>query len=158
MSTITIRKATTEDGPALFEMLCHKADVEGLAAEFKLTAETLDALISREKSVLLIAFLDGQPAGMANYHYEDSTFSGDTLINIMDLYTVPEHGGKGVAKAMLRHIGEQALAEGFKLKIAPLSSNTRPLAWYQELGARLSYEATVLRVDDVPKFIANLSL
>lgn len=156
MADITIRKATIEDGPVLFEMLRHKADIEGLAAQFKLTAETLDALIRREKSVLLMAFLDGKPAGMANYHYEDSTFSGDTMINIMDLYTAPEHGGRGVAKSMLRHIAQIAEAEGFKLKIAPLTSNVRPLAWYQELGAEVSYEATVLRVDDVPGFIANL--
>jgi GNAT superfamily N-acetyltransferase len=156
MNTITIRKATIEDAPALFEMLRHKADVEGLVAELKLTAETLDALISREKSVLLIAFLDGQPAGMANYHYEDSTFSGDTLINIMDLYTVPEHGGKGVAKAMLRHIAQIAIDAGFKLKLAPLSSNTGPLEWYKRLGARESYVATNLRIDNVPEFLENL--
>lgn len=156
MSGIEIRNATLEDAPALFEMLRHKAAVEGLSAEFKLTAEKLNSMMGREKSVLLIATLDGKPAGMANYHYEDSTFSGDTLINIMDLYTVPEHERKGVAKAVLRHIAHIAIREGCQLKIAPLQSNTGPLSWYKKLGARDSYVAAVLRVDDVPAFARNL--
>lgn len=153
---ITIRTASLQDAPVLFEMLRHKAEVEGLAGEFQLTAEKLDAMMRRGKSVLLIAELNGVPAGMANYHYEDSTFSGDTMINIMDLYTAPEHERKGIAKAMLRHIAQIAIDEGHKLKIAPLSSNEGPLGWYKRLGARDSYVARVLRVDDVLAFLGNL--
>jgi len=158
---ITICEACPEFGDEhvlpLFEMLRHKADVEGLSAQFTLTAKSLTEMLWRAKSVTLIAFWDGEPAAMANFNYEDSTFTGKTLVHITDLYTKPEFERRGIAKALLRYIAEHAIEQDFDLKLVPLITNEGPIEWYKTLGARHSYAGNVLRVDDVHAFLGNLT-
>lgn len=151
-AAISIRVASFDDASILFEMLKDKAALEGLENEFSVNEKTLTAMMKRAKSVILIAEYSGQIAGMANYHFEDSTFTGDSLIMLDDLYTMPDFGGRGIAKAFLKYIAAEALSQGFKIKIAPLISNTRPLEWYKRLGARPIYDAQVLKIEDVDAF------
>jgi GNAT superfamily N-acetyltransferase len=158
MPVVSIRRATLDDAETFHIMLQDKAVLEGLKSEFTATAQDLRTIISRDNSISLLAELDCIPAGMANYHFEDSTFTGASLMCLDDLYTVPSFGGQGVAKAMLRYIAQQAIEGNFKLKIAPLISNTRPLQWYQDLGARVVYDARILRIDDVAAFLEKLEL
>jgi len=156
MPPINVRQATADDAVILQEMLQNKAQLEGLIDEFTATTENLAAMLERGNSVTLLAYYDDEPAGMANYHFEDSTFSATPLIMLDDLYTVPDFGGKGIAKTLLRHIAQTAIEQDYKLKIGPLISNARPLEWYQRLGARVVYDARILRIDDVEAFLNNL--
>lgn len=156
MSEINIRIAASDDAELLYNMLYDKADREGLAQQFTTTVSDLSNMIARKVSVILIAEYNGAPAGMANYHLEDSTFTGKTLVTLDDLYTSPDFGGRGVAKALLRYVGREALEYGYRIKIAPLISNERPREWYQRLGAQPIYDACVMRIDDVDAFLDSL--
>lgn len=155
---IVIRKAHAKDAALIFEMLHHKAELEGLSHEFSVTPSDLAAMIKRGKSTFLIAEYNGKAAALANYHYEDSTFTGKTLIMLDDLYTAPAFGGQGIAKAVLAFIAQEAMDADYALKIAPLLTNPQPLEWYKKLGARAVYDAQILRIDDVQGFINNLNL
>jgi GNAT superfamily N-acetyltransferase len=153
---IVIRDATPEDAGVLMGMLRDKAEVEGLAHVFDVCEEQLTAMIARRNSRIVMAYQGQEPVGFANYHFEDSTFTGKSQINIKDLYAVPSKRGQGIGKALLEHIAQYALTHDFVLLIAPLISNQRPLQWYMKLGAKHSYDASVLRIDDVSGFIENL--
>jgi GNAT superfamily N-acetyltransferase len=153
---ISIYQASYGDAETLHGMLKNKAVLEGLSSEFSATPQSLATMLERGNSMTLIASYDKQPAGMANYHFEDSTFSATPLIMLDDLYTAPDFGGKGIAKALLHTIAQTAIEQGYKLKIGPLISNTRPLEWYQRLGARPVYDARILRIDDVQAFLNAL--
>ena len=156
MSSIAIRKATSGDAHILYDMLRDKAELEGLSGEFSATPEKLERMFTKNNSTTLIAEYDSIPAGMANYHVEDSTFSGVSLIMLDDLYTMPKYGGLGIAKSLLRQVAREAIEQDYKVKIGPLISNVRPLQWYQKLGARPVYDAKILRIDDVHSFLQSL--
>lgn len=156
MPPLVIRDATSDDVEVLYEMLRDKAEVEGLGDQFHADLGSLSQMLERGHSQNLMVFLDETPVGFANFHYEDSTFTGDTLINIKDLYTHPEHRGHGIGKALLGHIAEIAEEKGYGVMLIPLTANEKPVAWYYDLGARLSYEGSVLRFDDVSDLIDRL--
>lgn len=152
-----IKNAEPADAETLYAMLQDKARIEGLSDQFTVTPKKLKQQIARKTSTIIIAYLNNKAVGMANFHPEDSTFSGDSLFHIKDLYTTPDTRGKGVGKALLSYIADQALEKKFQIIIVPLSSNKRPMEWYKKLGAEILYEASVLRVNDVKSFKERLS-
>ena len=158
MPDLLIRQATIDDAPALYEMYKDKADAEGLAGRFSVTVQETKAQLERAVSIIVIATIGTELAGFANYHFEDSTFTGRSILAVKDLYTVPQHGGKGVAKNLLKYMANVAVQKGFIMGIGPLTSNVRPMAWYKKLGAKQAYDIHWLEVSDPKQFIQNLEI
>lgn len=153
---LIIKNAELKDTDILYDMLLDKAEIEGLSEQFTVTKEKLALQIRRAISVIIIAYLNNQAVGMANFHYEDSTFSGDSLIHIKDLYTAPNARGQGIGKALFSFIADLAIEKNYQILIAPVTSNKRPVEWYKKLGAELSYEASILRIHDIKSFKERL--
>ncbi|MCR6642280.1 MAG: GNAT family N-acetyltransferase [Sporocytophaga sp.] len=59
-------------------------------------------------SYILIAYIDGQPAGLANCFTGYSTFNAAPLLNIHDFVVQANFRNKGIAFAMLKQIEEYA--------------------------------------------------
>lgn len=70
-----------------------------LAEEVK--AQLAATLAERQGAHVLLAWVDGQPAGVATCFEGFSTFACRPLLNIHDLAVHPAHRGRGLGKALL---------------------------------------------------------
>lgn len=152
-----IRAAIPDDCFFLLPMYRDKADVEGLSDRLCVDETGIRAQIERGNSTILLAYMNEELCGFANFHYEDSTFTGCSILMVKDLYTVPAFRSRGVAKALLRFMAQRAEGLGFIMGIGPLTTNKWPLAWYTSLGARHSYNVANLEITDLKNFIRNLN-
>jgi GNAT superfamily N-acetyltransferase len=94
-----------------------------------------------------IAEWNGEPAGLAVWFINFSTFSGRSGIYLEDLFVRPGQRGKGIGKALLAHLAKQCVANGWsRLQWSVLNWNTPSIEFYKSLGAVLMDEWTVCRI------------
>lgn len=83
----------------------------------------------------VIAIVGQQAVGIINSYTAISSFAAATIINIHDVYVLPEFRGQGIAKAMLAAIEKQAITIGAcKLTLEVLSNNKSAQASYRNYG------------------------
>lgn len=104
-----------------------------LAPEVK---ERLAPDLSRRPTCLVVlARLEGRPAGVAVCFEGYSTFAGAPLLNLHDFAVAPAFRGRGVAKALLDRLEQEARRRGCcKITLEVLSENRRALSIYQSAG------------------------
>lgn len=134
---LEIRRATSDDIPLLHGLILKLAEYERLSHEVSATEHDLrDALFGpRPVCDALIAFVAGEPAGYALYFETYSTFRGKRGIFLEDLFVEPEHRGKGIGAALLKHVAQVAFDLGGWLQWLVLDWNESGIAFYQRLGA-----------------------
>lgn len=94
-----------------------------------------EALKSCPTALSLIAYVDGQPAGLLNAFQSVSTFAAKPLINIHDIAVSPDFRGRGVATALLTQIETIAQERGCcKLTLEVLSGNEPAQTTYLKSG------------------------
>ena len=80
-----------------------------------LPSEVKSKLISELESfpgyIGFVAFIDGDPAGVANCVYSFSTFYAAKVINIHDLAVNPSHRGRGIGEALMAAVEKKAKKE-----------------------------------------------
>ena len=95
----------------------------------------------------LIAELDGAPVGYAVWFANYSTWLGRNGLYLEDLYVTPAMRGRGVGKAILRHLAGLAVASGCgRMEWSVLDWNAPAIAFYESVGARPQSEWTVYRL------------
>jgi GNAT superfamily N-acetyltransferase len=101
----------------------------------------------RPYAEVLIAEVDGEPAGFALFFHNFSTFVGRPGIYLEDLFVKPEHRGTGLGRALLKRLAEIAVErECGRLEWAVLDWNEPAIGFYKKLGARPNDEWTVFRL------------
>jgi ribosomal protein S18 acetylase RimI-like enzyme len=86
-------------------------------------------------SLVLLAFADDVPVGIAVCFFGLSTFRARPLLNIHDLAVLPEYRGQGVGTALLNAVEDRARRKGCcKLTLEVLDDNTPARAVYQRFG------------------------
>ena len=71
-------------------------------------AKLLQALAVRSGAHVLLAWVDGQPAGVATCFEGFSTFACRPLLNLHDLAVHPDHRGRGLGKRLLALVEQLA--------------------------------------------------
>lgn len=95
----------------------------------------VDALARLPHAFSLIAYVEGQPAGLANCFEGFSTFACKPLINIHDLCVSPEFRGLGLSQKLLATVEEIALAKGCcKITLEVLGNNEVAKSAYRKFG------------------------
>lgn len=93
------------------------------------------ALRSHPGALVLLAFLDARPIGIAVCFLGISTFQARPLLNIHDLAIVPECRGNGMGRALLHAAEAYALRRGCcKLTLEVQEDNQRARALYASFG------------------------
>ena len=83
----------------------------------------------------LIARLDSRPVGLANCFIGFSTFAARPLVNVHDMGVMPGRRGRGVGRALLQAVEDEARKRGAcKITLEVLSGNERAKALYLALG------------------------
>lgn len=124
----------------------HRRDVLAMTAAYAedrmgcgrpLPPEIMDRLLSglqeHPTTLILLAYLDGEVAGIATCFFGFSTFTASPLLNIHDLAVLPEHRGRGIGRSLLTAVEGIARQQGCsRVTLEVLEDNHR---------ARLVYEA-----------------
>ena len=83
----------------------------------------------------LLARLDGAAVGLANCFTAYSTFAAAPLVNIHDVAVAPGHRGRGIGRALLLAVEDEARRRGaVKVTLEVLSGNESAKALYVALG------------------------
>ena len=93
------------------------------------------ALRDNANALVLLAFAEGQPVGLAVCFFGFSTFQARPLLNVHDLAVLPAYRGKGVGRALLAEAEKQARGRGCcKVTLEVQDDNTRARALYERFG------------------------
>jgi ribosomal protein S18 acetylase RimI-like enzyme len=94
-------------------------------------------LRAQPSALIVLAFHDETPAGIAICFGGFSTFAARPLINIHDLSVLPAYRGQGLSRLLLDFVAETARARGCcKLTLEVLENNHRAKGVYEAAGFR----------------------
>jgi diamine N-acetyltransferase len=147
---LTISAAIVADLPLIQSLIHDLATYERLAHEAVATSEDLGAALFAPSPRVFcdIARWQGEPAGMALWFYNFSTFRGRHGLYLEDLFVKPEQRGRGIGAALLKHLAARCVREGLgRFEWAVLDWNEPAIGFYRSLGAKPMQEWTVWRMD-----------
>lgn len=148
--SIVIREANKQDVGLILSFIQALADYEKLSHEVVADEPALEETLFGERPVakVVIAELNGQPAGFALYFYNYSTFLARPGIYLEDLFVKPEFRGNKVGKSLLVYLAQTAKNEGCgRFEWSVLDWNTPAIDFYRAMGAVGMDGWTVQRVE-----------
>ena len=134
----TIRSATADDVPLVLAFIRALATYEKLLADVVATEDSLRRTLfgPQPAAQVVIAEVDGRPAGFALYFFNYSTFLAQPGLYLEDLFVKPELRGHGVGKALLLRLARIANERGCgRMEWAVLDWNEPAKGFYRSLGA-----------------------
>ncbi|KAI8614591.1 diamine N-acetyltransferase [Chytriomyces sp. MP71] len=137
---VNVRKADQNDVPTIHSFIRQLAVYEKLEHEHVGTEDDLRATLFGETTFahVFIASDETGDLGFALYFFNYSTFLSKPGIYLEDLFVVPEARGKGVGKALLKHLAKTAVEMGCgRVSWSALKWNTSATDFYEKaVGAR----------------------
>jgi GNAT superfamily N-acetyltransferase len=146
---VEIRSASLADVPLILRFIRELAEYEKLADQVVATEAGVRETLFGDapKAEVVFAVVDGAEAGFALFFHNYSTFLGRLGIYLEDLYVRPELRGRGIGRALLRHLARTALDRGCgRLEWSVLDWNEPALAFYRSIGAKPVEGWTVHRI------------
>ena len=153
---LTIRPAVPDDVPVILDLIRALAEYEHEPEAAQASAADLlrDGWGPEPKFRCLIAdWLNdaGQPpmpVAFALYFYNYSTWRGRCGIFLEDLFVLPAYRRRGIARALLIHLAQLAVAQQCgRFEWQVLDWNTPAIQFYESLGARLMTSWRTMRVE-----------
>jgi GNAT superfamily N-acetyltransferase len=146
---LNIRKATEEDVPLILKFIKELSVYEKMSKEVAATEDTLRETLFGDKSYaqVLIAEIEGKPAGYALYFYNFSTFVGRPGLYIEDVYVSKEYRGQGIGTALFKYCAHIA-KEHKCVRMEWIVLNWNPARkFYDQMGARPMDEWVIYRLE-----------
>jgi GNAT superfamily N-acetyltransferase len=147
---VQIRAATPADVPLILDFIRDLAIYEKLLHEVEATEEKLQLTLfsSRPAAECIIAETEsGVPAAFAIFFTNYSTFLAQPGLYLEDLFVKPEFRGRGVGKAMLKHLASLANQRSYgRMEWSVLDWNVSAIEFYESFGARRLREWQICRL------------
>jgi GNAT superfamily N-acetyltransferase len=146
---MTIRPATPDDLPIILELIKDLAEYERAPHEVEATVDSLRETLFTQSPVAFCEIVEhkGEPAGMAIWFLNYSTWQAKPGIYLEDLYIKPEFRGEGYGKALLVHLAQKCVERGYgRFQWWVLDWNTPATDFYGSMGAVPMDEWTVWRL------------
>lgn len=160
VSDIEVQPATEADVPLILQLIKALADYERLGHEVVATEAMIrESLFGPEPHAkAVIARIGGDAVGFAIWFSTYSTFLSQPGIYLEDLFVLPDWRGKGVGRALLRHLARIAVDRGCgRIEWSVLDWNETAIRFYRNIGASAMSEWTVYRLTgDAITRVANL--
>lgn len=134
---LRVRKAVSQDSSSILSFIRELAEFERAPGAVSVTEEDLrrDGFTANPKFQVIVAEWNGEPAGMAFFFYNYSTWKGRPGIYLEDLFVRPQFRRKGIGKALLVYLARIALAENCHgLQWEVLDWNASAIYFYKLLG------------------------
>jgi GNAT superfamily N-acetyltransferase len=147
---LRIREASIGDVGVILHFLQRMADFDGRPTALKSTPETIRQSVFGDppQVFVLVAEVDGTPAGFASYFRTYSTLLGQPGIWLDDLYVEENARGGGIGTALLRHLAHVAETAGCgRLEWTVGVNNSRGIDFYRRHGAILREHVRLCRLD-----------
>ncbi len=144
-----IRPAVSDDLPVLVELLRLKAEFDGCPEAFQADAEALGGawFAAPPRAYALVAECEGRLVGLATYYDTFSTFTGKPGVWLDDLFLLDEYRGRGIGRKLMSTLAREAIARGCaRMEWTAALSNTRGLAFYEDLGASVGHSTRYVRL------------
>lgn len=148
--TPTIRRATPADGAAYIQLVRALAAFEALPAPDDAAAARLleHAFGPRPRYELLVVELGGGLVAYAAFFETYSTFRAQPSLYLEDLFVREDARRRGIGEQLLRQLARLAVERGCgRFEWSVLDWNERARTFYRSLGARISTEWQLCRVD-----------
>lgn len=136
---IRYRDAVPGDVPLILELTRELADYERLDHEVTATDQDIATSLfgPQPRAQVIIAEVDGAPAGQAVWYYTYSTFVGRPGLFVEDIYVRPAYRNMGIGRGFFRLFAARAVAEKCgRIEWAVLDWNAPSIAFYRSLGAQ----------------------
>ncbi len=146
---VELRPATRADIPQILSFVRELAEYEKLAHEAVADEATLATQLfgDRPAAEVVIADVDGQPAGFALFFHNFSTFLGKRGLYLEDLFVRPQYRGLGLGKRLMIHLAKLATERDCgRFEWSVLDWNEPAIRFYRSLGAVGLEEWTVQRL------------
>jgi GNAT superfamily N-acetyltransferase len=147
---IEVRAAQPSDVPLIHSLIRGLAEYEKLADAFVVTEAQLREHLFGPRPVaeVLIASVDGIPAGYALFFPTYSTFVGRPGMWLEDLFVIPKFRKRGIGGRLLQVVANLAVERHCgRLEWSVLDWNEPALNLYRRRGATVLDEWRICRVD-----------
>lgn len=152
MKNISIRFASAEDVAVVHRLLTALEDVLDASSGVRRTQEDLLRFGFSDSAFfkVLIAWRGTEAVGLALFFPEFSTWKGAPGVYLQDLYVVADMRGTGLGRQLMKAVYTHAREWGARYcKLAVHGNNDKAIAFYQQLGFRISENERVLILDDM---------
>ena len=149
-SALRLRPATPQDIPQILTFIRELAQYERAPEQAVATPADMTRYVFGDQPLAFVVMADwaGEPAGFALWFYNFSTWEGRPALYLEDLFVRPRFRGKGIGKALLKHLAALALDKGCTRYVwQVLDWNTPSLDFYRAMGARVLKEWLTCRVE-----------
>lgn len=146
---VTLRPARPEDAGQILAFIRELAEYEREPDAVKADETTLSRQLFGERPAaeVMIADVDGEPAGFALFFHNFSTWLGKRGLYLEDLFVRPQFRGRGAGQALMAHLARIAIERDCgRFEWSVLDWNTPAVAFYRRLGAVAMEEWTVQRL------------
>ncbi len=136
---LKLRKAASKDIPLILSFIRELAEYERAPNAVVCTEQDLrrDGFGPSPKFHVIVAEWNGEPAGMALYFYNYSTWQGRPGIFLEDLFVRPQFRRKSIGGALMTHLAQTAIAENcYGVRWEVLDWNKPAIEVYQHLGSK----------------------
>lgn len=145
---IEIKRAGADDFTTAFTLTKELIEYHHMTDIFELTPERLRLLIESGNLYSYIAYAREKPAGIMNFFWKYTTFTGRKILYIEDLYARSEFRGCGIGKKLIgtaKAIAAENDCEHIELKCA--GWNTKSAGFYESLGMKPENEWITYTLD-----------
>src|SRR5688572_27116051 len=158
---LQIRKAASNDIPAIIELMTEFAEFENLSDSLEITPEKFfDAMFGENAFVEgLVAFDDETPVAYAIFLPYFSSFRGQRSVYLEDIYITENYRKSGLGEKMLREIARTGKEKGAqRMDFQVLDWNAPAINFYKKHGAVIdAAERHVKFTDEAFQKLTNLS-
>jgi GNAT superfamily N-acetyltransferase len=136
---LKLRKSSADDIPLILSFIRELAEYERAPNAVSGTEKDLrrDGFGPSPKFRVIIAEWNDEPAGMAFFFYNYSTWQGRPGIFIEDLFVRPQFRGKGIGRSLMAYLAKKAVAERcYGVRWEVLDWNEPAIDVYQHLGSK----------------------
>ena len=145
-----IRPATRDDVPSVVALIGDLATYENEPDAVAIDEQMLADALFADAPVVFANVADdaGAIAGMTVYFRNFSTWTGKLGIYLEDFYVRPEARGRGVGRALMGALADEARAHGYaRIDWSVLDWNETALAFYRSIGSKPMTGWTGYRLD-----------